>query len=87
MSDTFTVMVTFKAPVIVADTVRAAIYEAYMELLDEGYAADDGDIQMVRGARITKNDIVESNIIADEADMARDAGFNHNPLPEDFPTE
>lgn len=87
MSDAFTVMVTFNAPVIVADTVRAAVYEAYMNLLEDGYAADNGDIQMVRGTRITKNDIVESNAIADEADMARNAGFNFNPLPEGMPTE
>lgn len=87
MSDAFTVMVTFNAPVIVADTVRAAVYEAFMNLLEDGYAADNGNIQMVRGTRITKNDIVESNAIADEADMVRNAGFNSNPLPEGFPTE
>lgn len=87
MSDTYTVMVTFNAPVTVADTVRAEMYDTFMNLADDGYAVEWGDIQMVRGTRITENDIAESNAIANEADMVRDAGFNSNPLPEGMPTE
>ena len=86
MSEPFTVMVTFNAPVSVADDVRAEMYATMMNMADDGYAVDSPDIQMVRGNRITENDIRESNAIAAEADMASDAGFNSAPLPEGFPT-
>lgn len=82
----YTVMVSFStASISVADDVRAELYHQFTEMLEEYADLEYGNVQMVRGDRVTRADVEESNALADEADAFSNDGFNHAPLPEDFP--
>lgn len=85
-SQDFTVLVAFNAPLSVADDVRAEMYNTLDNLMEDYPVLSMLTVQMVSGNRVTEKDTVESNNLAYEVETLSSQGFNHNPLPEDFPT-
>lgn len=83
----YTVLVAFATDnLMLADDIRADCYQALTDIVEDcGNQVEFLQVQMVRGNRVTEDDIQESLALADEADSVANAGFNPNPLPEGMP--